>query len=269
MNENLNKLGVVYFNRIKNAVVKKPKSSLLVTLIGNKPVIIDDLYSYLSIFFHYIPDNMMENSNKSYMYFIISFNNNHIKTTGFEGKKDIIPFIKLTSKMINEKIQKYIGTLDTLKFCKVQQIFLKPSQYKTTELENLLCEKYMTVCSVCKDITTNRLSKCLHYLCVVCFKKMIERKCPLCRCQIVEYRTQCDGFGDCDDCRDYDHEEEDEDNDLISRIQDVFGSAVQFEDDEDFDESETDESNQPQRLPTTTTTTTTTTTNNDDDLNNS
>jgi hypothetical protein len=241
MNEQLAKLGVVYLNRIKNAVVKKSKTALLVTLIGNKPVIVDDLYAYLTIYYYYMPDNMMENSNKSYMYFTLNYFNNHIKTVGFDSKRDSIPFIKLTSKLINEKIQKYVGMLETLKFCKVQQIFLKPTQYKTIELENLLCEKYMTVCSVCKDITTNRLSKCLHYLCVVCFKKMIERKCPLCRCQIVEYRTQCDGFGDCDDCRDYDHEEEEEDNDLIARIQGVFGSAVQLEDEEDFDDSEPDD----------------------------
>jgi hypothetical protein len=47
-------------------------------------------------------------------------------------------------------------------------------------------------CCICYNRETNLIkAKCSHYICITCFFKMLDKKCPICR---QNYDDQLDGL---------------------------------------------------------------------------
>lgn len=213
-----------YFILIKNTITKTSQienipvfTPVKIMIINGKRLVVDDIPVSLYVSYTYIPSNENQKQ-KSFFESMLYFTDNHVKMIGYSGTPDYVNYENLTEEIILEKLLKCIQWLDSLKFCKYTNTFKTPGVLEFIERENKVFSKFVPTCSVCSEPTIRKLSKCSHYLCVVCFKKLVDRNCPICRTKILEYIYQCEGYGHCDDCRDPEDEgtyEDVDDDDYI------------------------------------------------------
>jgi len=92
----------------------------------------------------------------------------------------------INPEMISSRIQQLSDTLNNLVYCKISNTFT--TKDKVDKLKELTQashevfgeELFEDTCSVCMDYTSTR-SNCNHFLCLECFEKIENSRCPLCR----------------------------------------------------------------------------------------
>ena len=115
----------------------------------------------------------------------------------FDEKNDITP------EIIKKFIEVILEKLDTLKFSKKHGQFINKDQCRKQICQKIVFGKFMDTenpdnkCSVCFDHTDTK-TPCGHTLCIPCWIKIENKKCPICRNSIVYYNKLNDDDDDDD-----------------------------------------------------------------------
>jgi hypothetical protein len=165
------------------------------------PVIIDDIPCLLDFgirkgyWWFRIEDRDIDESN------VNSFNNHTYYEKGQLNNSGMFEDFDDTAEITPEIIQTFIkiilNVLETLKFSKIVGHFILKNIYQKQICHRLVFKDYMEnenkddKCCVCLDYTETK-TPCGHILCIPCWIKIKNKRCPLCREGISFFRDDDD-----------------------------------------------------------------------------